>query len=118
MGLVAGFGLGIHYAQPKGGVAAVKPTVAEAPAAALVNLNGPPTATDLQDYQRARRLVLHENPQLVAEYKEIVDEMNKHQEDIEAAMVKCDPKVAPIVAKLAAMRERSMAQALSANTVR
>jgi hypothetical protein len=68
---------------------------------------GPPPS-DVQQLQTVREATLQANPDLAAEYKGIVDEMQAQQAKIEAAMVKADPKVAPIVAKLAAMRQSSM----------
>jgi hypothetical protein len=53
----------------------------------------------------ARDSALQANPDLAAEYKEILAAMDAQQKKIDADMIKVDPKVAPIVAKLVVLRE-------------
>ena len=57
----------------------------------------------------ARDAAMKANPDLAAEYKELLKEMKAQQAKFDAAMIAADPKVAPIVTKFLAMRDRSMA---------
>ena len=50
---------------------------------------------------------LQNNPDLAAEYKSLLAEMDAQQKALEAAMIKADPKVAPIMAKLDQIRKRN-----------
>ena len=50
--------------------------------------------------------MLQANPDLAAEYKQIIDDMQAEQAKFDAAIIKVDPKAASIVAKLVAMRQR------------
>jgi hypothetical protein len=101
----AGFGLGTWYAKPK------KVTPIPSPYAKALPPGPPPlnlpTALEWQDFRATREKTLHDNPDLAAEYQKLLAEANKHQQDIDAATIKADPSVAPLVAKLAAMRQRS-----------
>jgi hypothetical protein len=60
-----------------------------------------------QRLRTARAAALQANPDLAAEYKQIIDDMQTEETKFDAAMIKADPKVAPIVAKLAALRQRN-----------
>lgn len=60
-----------------------------------------------QELRSARETTLKNNPDLAAEYKALLAEMDEQQKKMDAAMIKADPKVAPIVAKLEAMRKHS-----------
>jgi hypothetical protein len=60
-----------------------------------------------QEFRSARQAILQSNPDLNTEYKAIIQAMQDQQAKLEEAMVKADPKVAPIVAKLAALRQRN-----------
>jgi hypothetical protein len=124
-GIIVGFGLGTWYAKPVTSAYPTRPIMTEnqppgmpQPPAMTAESAKPPTPDEWQDYHKTREQVLQTNPQLAAEYHELLDEINKHQQDIEAAMVKADPKAAPIVTKLASMRERNMAQTLSATSAK
>jgi hypothetical protein len=59
-----------------------------------------------QELRNARTKAL-EDPTLAAEYKSILDDAKAAQRDFDSAMVKADPHVAPIVAKLVALRDRN-----------
>jgi len=64
----------------------------------------------MNDWQRlraARDAALQANPDLAAEYKEIIQEMQMQQNELDVAMIKADPKVASIVAKLVELRQRN-----------
>jgi hypothetical protein len=54
-----------------------------------------------------RETTLKNNPDLAAEYKALLAEMDEQQKKLDAAMIKADPKVASIVAKLEAMRKHN-----------
>ena len=110
----AGFESGIWYAKPTKPVWSGHPAVANTQPTHVPPIIGAPTARQWQEYQTTREKTLRENPDLAAEYQGLLAEVKKHQADIEAAMVKSDPKVAPIVAKLALIRERNMTQAVPA----
>jgi hypothetical protein len=62
-----------------------------------------------QAYALARQQALQQNPELAAEYKQLQAEMQVQMKKLEAAIVRTDPKTAPIIAKYHAMRERRMA---------
>ncbi len=65
-----------------------------------------------QDYIiKAQQKVLQDNPTLMAEYKEILSEFDAQRGKLNDAMIKTDPKVAPIVARLEAMHRRAVALA-------
>jgi hypothetical protein len=61
--------------------------------------------TEFQQLRTARDAILQANPDLAAEYKQIINDMQAQQAKLDAAMIKADPKVAPIVAKLVALRQ-------------
>jgi len=69
---------------------------------------------ELQQLRVAREAVLRTNPDLAAEYKQIMDEMQAQQTKVDAAIIKADPKAAPIVAKLVVLRQRNEAAAAAA----
>jgi len=62
----------------------------------------------LQEYRAAREQVLKENPDLAAEYQELMTENEKQARDLDAAMIKADPKVASILAKINLQRRSSL----------
>jgi len=68
------------------------------------------TEKDWEQLRAARLTALQTNPDLAAEYKHLMDEMKAQQAKFDAAMIKADPKVAPLVAKLVALRDRTMAR--------
>jgi len=72
---------------------------------------------DWQQLRIARESVLRNNPDLAAEYKQIMDEMQAQQTKLDAAIIKADPKAAPIVAKLVALRQRNEAAAAAATPI-
>ena len=62
---------------------------------------------EFQQLHAARDAVMQANPDLAAEYKAIIGEMQAQQVKLDADMIKVDPKVAPIVAKLVELRQRN-----------
>jgi len=60
-----------------------------------------------QELRSARDATLRDNPDLAAEYKTLLAEMDEQQKDLDAAMIKADPNAAPIVAKLVALRQHN-----------
>ena len=67
-----------------------------------------PTQALWQEYSATRQKVLNGNPELASEYNDIRNEINAQMEKMNAAMIQADPKVAPIVAKLEALRQQRM----------
>jgi hypothetical protein len=67
------------------------------------------TQSDYQKLKAAREATMQTNPELQAEYKEILSDLDAQQSKLETAMIKADPKVAPIIAKLKQMRQMSLA---------
>jgi hypothetical protein len=62
--------------------------------------------SDWRDYHATRVKTLQDNPDLAAEYKALLAEMADNQKKLEAAMIKADPKVGPILIRLAAIHQR------------
>lgn len=60
-----------------------------------------------------RDATLQANPDLAAEYQQLMAEMKSQQAKFDTAMIAADPKVAPILAKFLALRERTMAHSNS-----
>ena len=58
---------------------------------------------ELQRVRADRDAALRANPGLAAEEKEIIGEIQAQQDKFDAAAIKADPKVAPIIAKLTAL---------------
>ncbi len=78
------------------------PAKAEAPVA-------PPApalmrAANGQKYHSARQAALAAHPELQNEYKDILKTMDGQQAKLDAAMLKADPKLGPVMAKLQALR--------------
>jgi hypothetical protein len=75
------------------------------------------TAGDSQHLFEVRQAALHDNPDLVAEYDQILKDLQAEEVKVDAEMVKVDPKVAPILAKLKILRQHSrVPSALSGNS--
>jgi hypothetical protein len=89
---------GIAWAQPAG------PT---SPPAHSPPLNTPPATTDpmaitpdeWREVRAAHSAVLQANPSLLAEHEKLVERMRALEDKIDAAMVKADPTLSPIIAK-------------------
>lgn len=64
-------------------------------------------ATSGRKYEDVRKAALKANPALLSEYKDIMQEMEAQQPEDFAAIIKADPKVAPVIAKLVAIRKQS-----------
>jgi hypothetical protein len=73
-----------------------------------------PRVSDWQEYHQTRDQTLRQNPDLSAKYKTLLSDISKQEENLDAAMIKSDPTVAPILAKLAALRERNTPQSVVA----
>lgn len=115
MGVVAlvsvALGLGLRHYQ----LSHQKP---RAQALATANPTPPPNLSaaqsvvlDWQRYHAARVKVLHDNPQLAAEYKHLLGEIEQHQHEMDTAIIKVDPKIAPVVSQLATTRQQGFRQA-------
>lgn len=89
----------LHRAIPKSVVTMAKPLP-------------PPSLADLQDYRATREKTLRDNPDLAAEYRDLLTRIDQQQQVVEAAMLKADLALKPTVTKLAAARERSLKQTL------
>jgi hypothetical protein len=72
-----------------------------APAASkhIVGSSSTMTPDDWQELRNARQAALKENPELVAKAQELSAKMRAFQEKLDAAMLKSDPKLAPVLAK-------------------
>jgi hypothetical protein len=82
-------------------------------APAMAHLYPPPLHTpsvaDWQKMRSVRDLTFEKNPDLAAEYKSLLAEIEQQQNSLDDAMIAVDPQVAPIVAKLKALRHRNTA---------
>jgi len=76
------------------------PPVAQKPPAFM----GP---NEWPQYRDAREAALKANPDLVTEYKGILKKMDAQQAKMDAAMLKADPKMKPVMDKLVALRQRN-----------
>lgn len=85
-------------------VVARTPPVLSRPAARATSVL---VQSEWQEYRQAHDKVLHENQALASEYKGLLDEAKAQEKALEAAMVKIDPKIAPIIAKLQELRQRN-----------
>ena len=65
-------------------------------------------ADDWREYHTAREQAMHDNPELAAEYQALRAEIDKTQDDLNAAMIKADPTIAPVLAKVALLRKHSL----------
>lgn len=67
---------------------------------------GPPggglTPDERQELKSAHDAALQANPDLAAQEKQLREEMDALHKQIDAAMIKADPNVAPIIAKMQA----------------
>ena len=61
-----------------------------------------------QKYTITRREILQGDSQLAAEYKELQGEISTQREKLDGAMIKVDPKVAAIVAKIESVRQQRL----------
>jgi hypothetical protein len=75
-----------------------------------------PLPSEWQELRSARDTTLQNNPELADEYKSLLAEMDQQEKDLDAAMIKADPKVAPIVAKLEQMRKKNTVKSPPAAT--
>jgi len=76
----------------------------------------PPALMSPGDWQKLRSTrdqVLQSNPDLQAEYKQILKKMDAQQASLDDAMIKADPAVKPVVAKLVELRQKNGAPALA-----
>lgn len=110
--------LGLEFSQGLAGEApASSPTSVGAPVASATPGNSAPNIPQIpppsplispEEFQRlraAREAALQANPDLAAEQGKINSEMQAQLAKLDAAAIKADPKVAPIMAKLAALRQ-------------
>ncbi len=54
-----------------------------------------------KEFRAARVATFKDNPDLAAGYKQLLEEMADQQKEMDVAMIKADPKAAPIITKLA-----------------
>ena len=80
---------------------AIKPTPQATPPPALMG------ASEWQKYRSARESVLQSTPSLQSEYKDILKAMDGQQAKLDAAMLKADPQLAPVISKLQALRTQN-----------
>jgi len=66
-----------------------------------------PLPSEWQELRSVREKTLQQNPELAAEYKSLMAELDQQQRDLDAAMIKIDPRVAPVIAKLAEIRKQN-----------
>ena len=81
-------------------------TIKPAPIAPSVTL----TPEDLQGLRTARAKALQTNPDLVANAKKIADQMRAFEDKLDAAMIKADPNVSPLIAQFEGGRKAPTAQ--------
>jgi hypothetical protein len=65
------------------------------------------TPEEWQELRAARSAALQANPDLISQNKKLLDKMRDFEDKVDAAMVKADPNIAPIIAKFEAGRRRS-----------
>jgi hypothetical protein len=71
----------------------------------------PPTSStflkpnEWQEFRSDRDAILNANRELASEYKALLNEMDGQQKDLESAMIKADPQVAPVITKIESMRK-------------
>jgi hypothetical protein len=58
------------------------------------------TPEEMQELHAAHDAALKANPDLAAEDKELRDKMHAHEKKVDDAMIKADPKVAPLIEKI------------------
>ena len=63
------------------------------------------TDEERQELQAAHDAALKADPDLEAEGKDLMDKMKAYHEKLDAAMIKADPNVAPIIAKMEAAHQ-------------
>jgi len=63
------------------------------------------TSDEWQQLKSAHDAALQANPDLAAQEKQLKEEMEALHKKLDAAMIKADPKVAPILAKLEAAHQ-------------
>jgi hypothetical protein len=85
--------------------APVVPVTTAKPVQAALPFGKTFTSDDLRRFRSAREAALSQNPDLAAEYKEIISEIENQQQKLDAAMIKADPAVAPIIVKLKIIRK-------------
>ena len=64
------------------------------------------TPDELMELHTARSAAINAHPELIAENQKLMDKMHALNDKIDAAMIKTDPGVAPIIAKVEANRNR------------
>ncbi len=92
-------------AQTAGSASVIPAANSQAPAAAQPHQAPFVSQDEFRQLQSARDAALQANPDLAAEYKQIISDMQAQQVKFDAALIKADPKVAPVVAKLVALRQ-------------
>jgi hypothetical protein len=63
-----------------------------------------PKVSEWQEFHSDRESALKNNPKLASEYKRLMADLGQQQKGLETAMLKTDPKLVPMLAKLEALR--------------
>ena len=87
--------------------APVTSTIPPVPSPASSPPSNLPLPSEWQELRAVRNITFQNNPALAAEYKSLLAEMDDQQKRLDEAMIKVDPKVAPIVAKLEQLRKKN-----------
>ena len=107
LGYTTWLAFGGHNSQPKDTPKAATTLTPNhlAPSSAIHPIPTPLMARDeWQKYRSAREKALQDTPALQAEYQDILKGMDAQQGKLDAAMLKADPKLGPVLAKLNALK--------------
>ena len=112
IGLVLWLSLGLHKAPvtPQGGPPVA--TYGKYPGVAPVHPSIPPNvilSKDWDEVRAVRETTLKSHPDLASEYQQLKADMVRQETELNAAMIKSDPKVAPILAKVEQLRKQTEA---------
>ncbi len=105
--IVAGTGWGMWIHDRLEVPSRVQPSKALAHFDRGTTLNSPRSAlvNEWDEYHMDWHRVLQSKPALAAEYQQLLAEIHAQGQKVDAAMIQADPKVAPILAKIEAMRK-------------
>jgi hypothetical protein len=104
------FGKSTAHEPPAGGVPLANITPGNPAMHPPPTSSRPPTlsASEAEQLRAAREVILRDHPDLAAEYKQILDDTAAQQVTLDAAMIKADSQVAPLLAKWVELRKRSL----------
>src|SRR5580698_608809 len=95
---------GTIWAQQTVPTPAAPPPTTPAGAPPVAANPGQITPVEWQELRAAHAAALQANPDLTAESRKLAERMHAFEDKIDAAMVKADPTLAPIIAKIEAAR--------------